>query len=67
VCNLYSDTKPVDAMRQLFAVEPENDHLGNAAPQPAIFPKGTAPIIGLDTDGTRWMKNTHSGFVRQQV
>tara|TARA_R110002124_G_C8963882_1_gene514293 strand:- start:71 stop:235 length:165 start_codon:yes stop_codon:yes gene_type:complete len=54
-------------MRQLFAVEPENDHLGNAAPQPAIFPKGTAPIIGLDTDGTRWMKNTHSGFVRQQV
>ncbi|SFD95520.1 Putative SOS response-associated peptidase YedK [Sulfitobacter brevis] len=67
MCNLYSNTMPVGAMRQLFAVEPGSDDLGNAQPLPAIFPKGTAPIIGLDADGTRWMKNTHWGFVLPQV
>jgi len=67
MCNLYSNTMPQAAMRQLFAVDAENDQLGNAEPLPAIFPKGTAPVVGLADDGSRWLKNTHWGFVLPQV
>lgn len=43
MCNLYSMTRSVDAMRRLFARfdAPET----NLAPQPGIFPDYTAPII----------------------
>ena len=67
MCNLYSNTMPQAAMRQLFAVDAENDQLGNAEPLPAIFPKGTAPVVGIADDGSRWLKNTHWGFVLPQV
>lgn len=67
MCNLYANTMPPDAMQQLFSVNTENDHLGNAEPLPAIFPKGTAPIVALDPDGTRWLRNSHWGFVLPQV
>ena len=67
MCNLYANTMPSDAMRQLFAVTIENDRLGNAEPLPAIFPKGTAPIVALDADGTRMLWNSHWGFVLPQV
>ena len=67
MCNLYSNTMPVEAMRRLFAVDGKADRLGNAEPHPAIFPKGTAPIVGLDDDGARWLKNTHWGFVLPQT
>lgn len=67
MCNLYSNTMPVEAMRQLFGVDQANDDLGNAEPLSAIFPKSTAPIVGVGEDGTRWLKNTHWGFVLPQV
>jgi len=67
MCNLYSNTMPVAAMRQLFTVDATHDHLGNAEPLPAIFPKGTAPIVGIGDDGDRWLKNSHWGFVLPQV
>jgi putative SOS response-associated peptidase YedK len=58
---------PPDAMRQLFAVKLGNDQLGNAEPLPAIFPKGTAPIVALNNDGDWALWNTHWGFVLPQV
>ncbi|MFZ3583317.1 SOS response-associated peptidase [Loktanella sp. DJP18] len=67
MCNLYSNTMAKDAMRQLFTVDPAQDALGNAEPLPAIFPKGMAPIVGADTDGTRWLRPAHWGIVMPQV
>lgn len=67
MCNLYSNTMPVEAMRRLFAVEAENDQLGNAEPLSAIFPKGTAPIVDVAEDGSRRLRNSHWGFVMPQV
>ena len=58
---------PVAAMRELFSVRADRDRLGNAEPLPAIFPKGTAPIVGLGDDGIRWLANTHWGFVLPQT
>lgn len=60
MCNLYSHTRNVEAMRKLFA--PFNDggpNLANLPPQPGIFPDYQAPII-RNEDGearlalTRW-------------
>jgi hypothetical protein len=56
-----------DAMRQLFAVDASHDALGNAEPLTAIFPKGMAPIVGLNDDGTRWLRPAHWGFVMPQL
>ncbi len=67
MCNLYANTLPPAAMRRLFAVEAKNDQLGNAEPLPAIFPKGSAPVVALDGDGQRALWNTHWGFVLPQV
>lgn len=67
MCNLYSNTMPAAAMRQLFGGEAKNDQLGNAEPLPAIFPKGTAPIVALADDGQYALWNTHWGFVLPQV
>ncbi|MGI3212365.1 SOS response-associated peptidase family protein, partial [Roseovarius tibetensis] len=67
MCNLYSNTMPPEAMRQLFAVDPANDRLGNAEPLPAIFPKTMSPIVGVGTDGARWLQQAHWGFVMPQV
>lgn len=57
MCNLYSMTKSVDAMRKLFAKfdAPET----NLPPQPGIFPDYEAPIIRNEENGphlamTRW-------------
>lgn len=54
-------------MRQLFAVDADHDQLGNAEPLPAIFPKGTAPVVRRNDDGARFLCNTHWGFVLPQV
>ncbi len=67
MCNLYSNTMAKDAMRQLFAVDAANDDLGNAEPLTAIFPKGMAPIVGMNDDGSRWLRTAHWGFVMPQV
>lgn len=54
-------------MRQLFAVRPEQDHLGNAEPQPSIYPKYTAPVVRLTAQGNRELVPMHWGFLMQQT
>ena len=66
MCNLYANTLAPTLMQQLFAVSTMNDHLGNAEPHTAIFPKGTAPIVAMDENGERELQNTHWGFVLPQ-
>jgi len=51
VCNLYTQTKAQEAMRQLFDVRPELDRLGNLPEQPAIYPDQLAPIVRVTEDG----------------
>ncbi|QBX35241.1 SOS response-associated peptidase [Paracoccus liaowanqingii] len=67
MCNLYANTTAAEAMRRLFKVTPDRDHLGNAEPRPAIFPKGAAPILRLDGDGARRLDVSHWGFLLPQV
>ncbi|WP_315768181.1 SOS response-associated peptidase [Bradyrhizobium sp. SZCCHNR2012] len=45
MCNLYSMTKNVDAIRRLFAIAPDRDHAGNLPTLPGIFPDYPAPIV----------------------
>lgn len=65
--NLYANTMPAAAMRQLFAVNPVRDSLGNAEPLPSIFPKGISPIVGVGSDGERCLQPAHWGFVMPQT
>jgi putative SOS response-associated peptidase YedK len=67
MCNLFSNTMPVEAMRRLFDVEPARDRLGNAMPQPAIFPRGDAVIVRRAEDGAREMLYAHWGFLMPQT
>ena len=62
MCNLYSNTTAVAAMRQLFDVSPERDRTGNAEPLASIFPKGQAPVVRLDQDGMRELVALSWGF-----
>ncbi len=62
MCNLYSNTIPADAMRQLFDVAVDRDRLGNAEPLPAIYPKHMAPIVRKDEDGARELVSLSWGF-----
>ena len=68
MCNLYSQTMPQDAMRQLFAPLQPADHLGNLAPQPQIYPDYPAPILRNGTAGpelamARWGMPTPPQFL----
>src|SRR5258708_37994532 len=45
MCNLYSMTKNVDAIRRLFKVHPANDRAGNLPPLSGIYPDYPAPIV----------------------
>jgi hypothetical protein len=45
MCNLYSMTTNVEAIRRLFAVDPANDRAGNLASMPGIYPDYPAPIV----------------------
>ncbi|WP_425655741.1 SOS response-associated peptidase [Roseobacter sp. EG26] len=62
MCNLYSNTTAVEAMRQLFAVPVAKDRLGNAEPLSAIYPKYEAPVVRLDKDGDHELINLSWGF-----
>jgi len=44
MCNLYSMTKSVDAIRRLFQVDPVHDRTGNLPPLVGIYPDYRAPI-----------------------
>lgn len=62
MCNLYSNLTSQEAMRQLFDVSVTADHLGNAAPLPSVYPKGTAPVVRLGPDGGRELVSMSWGF-----
>ncbi len=62
MCNLYSSTTAVEAMRQLFDVAAKNDHLGNAEPLPAIWPKYSGHVVRLDKAGDRELVSLSWGF-----
>ena len=49
MCNLYSMTKSVDAIRRLFAAL--NNRVGNLPSMPGIFPDYPVPIIPNAPDG----------------
>lgn len=66
MCNLYSNTTTVEAMRQLFDVSQDHMHLGNQAPQSAIFPKYMAPVMRL-SGGERELVKMHWGFLMPQT
>jgi hypothetical protein len=51
MCNLYSMTRNVEAIRRLFRV-PHNRATA-IEPLPANFPGWTAPVIRKSTDGDR--------------
>ncbi|WP_316205310.1 SOS response-associated peptidase [Bradyrhizobium sp. SZCCHNS3004] len=51
MCNLYSMTKNVDAIRRLFGVDPARDRTGNLPTLPGIFPDYPAPIVRNGDDG----------------
>lgn len=48
MCNLYSNTLPQEAMRQLFQAR---DRLGNQPPLPEAFPDMEAPIVRGGEEG----------------
>ncbi|WP_170519264.1 SOS response-associated peptidase [Ruegeria atlantica] len=62
MCNLYSNTIPAAAMRQLFDVTVERDRLGNAEPLTAIYPKHMAPVVRKADDGVRELVPLSWGF-----
>lgn len=49
MCNLYSMTKNVDAIRRLFGAH--NSSVGNLQSMPGIFPDYPAPIVRNASDG----------------
>jgi putative SOS response-associated peptidase YedK len=51
VCNLYSMTKNVDAIRRLFGIDPARDRTGNLPSLPGIYPDYPAPILRNAADG----------------
>ncbi|MEL7513647.1 MAG: SOS response-associated peptidase [Pseudomonadota bacterium] len=67
MCNLYSCTTAPEAMRQLFEVDASNDHLGNAEPRPAIFPKYPGPVVWLNDDGDRELVSMNWGFLTKNI
>jgi putative SOS response-associated peptidase YedK len=59
MCNLYSMTTNVEAIRRLFQVSASNDTSGNLPSQPGIYPDYTAPIVrngnrGRELAMARW-------------
>jgi putative SOS response-associated peptidase YedK len=51
MCNLYSMTRPQDAVRRFFPNELPLDRVGNLPPLPGIFPDYSAPIVRNGGDG----------------
>lgn len=59
MCNVYSLTRPQDALRLLFKID--DDLTGNLAPLPGIFPDTMAPAIFTE-NGRRRMQMMRWGF-----
>ena len=67
MCNLYSNTTTQRLMRDLFAIRPGLDMLGNFEPLTAIFPKYDAPVVRLNPEGERELTKMHWGFLMPQT
>ena len=65
MCNLYSITTNVEAIRRLFAIDRMGSGAGNLPAQPAIFPAYDAPVI-RQVDGERELSMMHWGFILPQ-
>ena len=63
MCNLYSQTKSQDAMRQVFDVVEDvfEDDTGNLPPMPGIYPDYMAPIIRQGAKGL-WLTKARWGM-----
>lgn len=61
MCNLYSQTRNVEAIRRLFRIS--DNRATRIDPQPAIFPGWTAPVIRRAEDGERELVQMSWGFV----
>jgi len=64
MCNLYSLTRSVEAIRRLFRI-PHN-RAAAFEPLPAVFPGHSAPVIRLASDGERELTTMSWGFVLPQ-
>jgi putative SOS response-associated peptidase YedK len=51
MCNLYSMTTNVEAIRRLFQVDASNDKSGNLPAMPGIYPDYPAPIVRNGASG----------------
>ena len=51
MCNLYSMTTNVEAIRRMFNVEASNDRTGNLPSMPGIYPDYPAPIVRNSSAG----------------
>ena len=67
MCNLYSITAPVTDMRRFFAVDRNNDKLGNFKSLGAVFPKHQAPVIRLGNGGERQLVSMEWGFATPKI
>jgi putative SOS response-associated peptidase YedK len=54
MCNLYSITKALDAIRRLFRVSLDSG--GNLPAMPAVFPDQEAPVVRGGADGRELVK-----------
>jgi putative SOS response-associated peptidase YedK len=65
MCNLYSHTTNVEAVRRLFNLCAIASSAGNLPAQPAIFPAYDGPVI-RQVDGERELSMMHWGFILPQ-
>ena len=65
MCNLYSQTKGVQALRDIAKVV--RDSVGNLAPQPGIYPDHAAPIVRTGPDGARELAMARWGLPSPRV
>ncbi len=64
MCNLYSQTRAVEAVRRLFRVSP--NRAVAFEPKDAIFPGHMAPVVRRAQDGERELVELSWGFVLPQ-
>jgi putative SOS response-associated peptidase YedK len=62
MCNLYSQTSNVEAIRRLFRVS--SNRAASFEPKDAIFPGHSAPVVRKAQDGERELVELSWGFVR---
>jgi putative SOS response-associated peptidase YedK len=65
MCNLYSQTRSVEAVRRLFRVS--SNRAAAVEPRDAIFPGHAAPVVRKAEDGERELVELSWGFVLPQA